>query len=183
MDLKNDDHRKKLLIVSVLIFLAALSRLLPHIENFTPIGAIALFGGTFIQDKKRAFLIPLSAMLVSDLLLQVVTGNGFHNTMVFVYGAFFIITSLGFLLRKRVQRQTIMVSSLVGSMIFFFITNFGVWATGYYGYGLENLMNCYIAGIPFFRGTVMGDLFFNLVLFGSFAIIQWRFPVLKKSRV
>ena len=183
MDYKNDENQKKLIVVSGLILLAGISRLLPHIDNFTPIGAMALFGGTYINDKKKAFIIPLAAMLFSDILLQIVSGTGFHNTMIFVYGAFIAITSLGFVLRKRVQRQTIMVSSLVGSILFFFITNFGVWATGYYGYGISNLMDCYIAGIPFFRGTLMGDLCYNLVLFGSFSLITWRYPILKCSKI
>jgi len=180
MEQNNNDGRKKLILISGLILIAALSRLFPHLDNFTPIGAIALFGGTFISNKRLAFIIPLSAMLFSDILLQVFYGTGFHNTMIFVYGAFLVITSLGFLLRKRVQRQTIMVGSLVGSIIFFFITNIGVWVTGYYGYSAAGLIESLIAGIPFFRGTVMGDLVFNLVLFGSYSIIRWRFPVLIK---
>jgi len=174
------ENQKKIIVVTGLIFLAALSRLIPHIDNFTPIGAMALFGGTFISNKRNAFLLPMAAMLFSDCLLQMFYGTGFHNTMIFVYAAFIVISSLGFILRKRVQRQTIMVASLVGSIIFFLITNFGVWATGYYGYHIDGLLNCMIAGIPFFRGTVMGDLFFNLVLFGSFSVIRWKYPVLAK---
>jgi hypothetical protein len=177
---QQQDTQKKTILITVMIFLAALCRLFPHIDNFTPIGAIALFGGTFITDRKKAFLIPLAALLFSDVLMQIFNGNGFHNTMIFVYGAFALITSLGFILRKRVQRQTIMVSSLVGSIIFFFVTNFGVWITGYYGYSLQNLLDCMIAGIPFFRGTVMGDLFCNLVLFGSYSLLRWKYPVFSK---
>ena len=180
MDQHTSENKKQLMIITGLIFLVALSRLIPHMDNFTPIGAIALFGGTYINNKRNALFIPMAAMLFSDILLQVFYGTGFHNTMVFVYGAFAIIASLGFILRKRVQRQTIMVTSLVGSMIFFFVTNLGVWTSGYYGYSMNDMLTCMVAGIPFFRGTVMGDLFYNLVLFGSFSLIRWRFPVLSK---
>ena len=160
---------------------AALARLLPHPDNFTPVGAMALFAGCYVSNKRMAFIIPLSAMLISDVLLQVINGNGFHPGMVWVYGSLALITCLGFFLRGREQRQTIMVASLTGSMLFFVITNFGQWATGYYGYTSHALMQSFINGIPFFRGTVMGDLFYNLVLFGSFSLARWKFPVLKKA--
>ena len=130
-----------------------------------------------------AFLIPLIAMFVSDVLLQLFTGYGFHWGMPFVYGSFMLITMLGFYLRKMVQRQTIMVCSLVGSIIFFAITNFGTWATPpfLYPHTGAGLVDCYIMAIPFFGGTLMGDLFFNTILFGAYSIIKWKFPVLVKS--
>ena len=72
-----------------------------------------------------------------------------------------------------------MVASLVSSIAFFLITNFGTWLMwDIYPKTGAGLISCYIAGIPFFKGTIMGDLFFNLALFGSFALAKWRFPVL-----
>jgi hypothetical protein len=167
-------------LILFLILGAAAVRLIPHYPNFTPMGAMALFAGTYLSNKRLAFAVPLLAMLLSDLMLQLITGQGFHNTLFFVYGSFMLITSLGFLLRRRVQRQTIMVASLTGSLIFFFVTNFGVWVTahGFYPYTIEGLMQCYIAAIPFFKGTVMGDLFYNFILFGSYALVKWKFPKL-----
>ncbi len=165
-----------------IIALVALTRLLPHPFNFTPIGAIALFAGTYISDRKQAFLLPIITLLISDILLQIVNGSGFYRDMVFVYGSFALITAIGFILRGREQRQTIMVASLVSSILFFFITNFGTWVMyDMYPKNLQGLMTCYIAGIPFFKGTIMGDLFYNIILFGSFALAKWRFPVLAKA--
>ena len=165
-----------------IIALVALTRLLPHPFNFTPIGAIALFAGTYIADRKQAFLLPMITLLISDILLQIVNGSGFYRDMVFVYGSFALITAIGFILRGREQRQTIMVASLVSSILFFFITNFGTWVMyDMYPKNLQGLMTCYIAGIPFFKGTIMGDLFYNIILFGSFALAKWRFPVLAKA--
>ena len=172
---------KKTRVVLILCVIAALTRLLPHPLNFSPIGAMALFGGCYIADKRMALLLPLSTMLFSDIMLQLINGTGFHPTILWVYGAFAIITCIGFLLRGREQRQTIMVASLVGSILFFIITNFGQWATGYYGFGSGSLTTSFVQAIPFFRGTVMGDLFYNLLLFGSYAIIKWRFPSWIKS--
>lgn len=169
------DNKTK--FVAIAILAAAISRVLPHPLNFSPIGAMALFGGTYITNKRNAFIIPLAAMLISDILLQFMTGYGFHSTTIWVYGSFAMITSLGFYLRKRVQRQTVMVCSLVGSLLFFFVTNLGTWLTqNLYPKTGAGLVECYIQAIPFFGGTIMGDLFFNLILFGAYAIAKWRFP-------
>lgn len=181
------DNKTK--VAAIMIGAAALSRLLPHPYNFTPIGAMALFGGTYITNKKNAFIIPMVAMLLSDVLLQLAyffkanTFPGFHWGMPFVYGSFALITCLGFYLRKLVQRQTVMVCSLVGSLLFFFITNFGTWITPpqLYPRTGAGLVECYIQAIPFFSGTIMGDLFYNLVLFGSWSLVTWKFPALVKQ--
>lgn len=166
-------------VIGVLILVAAMSRLLPHPYNFTPIAAIALFGGCYIIDKRYAIALPLVVMLISDLALFMY--NPSYTPDFFVYLSFLIISSLGFLLRGREQRQTIMVASLTGSMLFFLITNFGVWLfDADYAKNGAGIAECYIKAIPFFRGTIMGDLFYNLVLFGSYAIIKWRKPLLVK---
>ncbi len=168
--------------VLAIIALVALARLLPHPLNFTPIGAIALFAGTYITNKKHAFLLPMITLLVSDILLQLVNGSGFYRDMIFVYGSFALVTAIGFILRGREQRQTIMVASLVSSILFFFITNFGTWLMyDMYPKTGAGLISCYIAGIPFFKGTVMGDLFYNIILFVTFAVARWRYPVLAKA--
>jgi len=158
---------------------AALTRLLPHPFNFTPIGAIALFGGVYIRDKRLSILLPLVVLLFSDLLLQLTFGNGFYKDMVFVYGSFGLIALGGSLLRGHEQRQTIMVASLCSSILFFLITNFGVWISyNTYQPTLAGLVSCYVAGIPFFKGTVMGDLVYNLMLFGTFFVVSKRYPSL-----
>lgn len=171
--LKESKHQ----VILVFILLGALSRLIPHPYNFTPVAAMALFCGTYVLDKKYSFLVPFAVMLFGDILLEIFQGTGFHNQMIWVYGSVALITCMGFFLRGREQRQTIMVASLTGSMLFFFITNFGVWLNGFYGYTLSGMGQCYVAAIPFFKGTVMGDLFYNLVFFGGFALIRKAAPV------
>ncbi|MBK7683198.1 MAG: hypothetical protein KA347_02960 [Bacteroidia bacterium] len=173
------DNRNKFLIL--FIFLGALTRFFPPIANFTPLAAMALFGGTYLINKKWAFIIPLTAIFISDIIFEIYNGTGFYPDMIFVYGSMALITCLGFYLRGREQRQTIMVASLTGSIIFFLLTNFGTWTTGYYGYTASGLMNCYVAGIPFFKGTLMGDLFYNIVFFGGFALARRMTPILVKK--
>lgn len=163
-----------------LIILAAASRFIPHAPNFTALGAVALFAGTYIANKRWAVLVPLLAMFMSDLVLEATSGTGFHKQLPFVYVSYALIAMLGFWQRGRVSRPTVMVGSLLSSLIFFFVSNFGVWVTGGYNLNWNGLVECYVNAIPFFRGTVMGDLFYNFILFAGYALLKWRFPVLAK---
>ena len=136
----------------MLIKLVAVSiRLLPHMPNFTPIAAMALFGGVYL-NKKFAFVIPLAAMFVSDIFL------GFHQTMPYVYGSFILAGVIGLWLKNHKSAKNIICASFISSILFFLITNFGVWAVGWYPRTLSGLMQSYVMGIPFFKNTVFGDL-------------------------
>jgi Family of unknown function (DUF6580) len=152
-------------IVAVLLILfAAFSRLIPHPANFTPIAAIALFSGVYL-DKKYFIIIPSAAMLLSDIFL------GFHSTMIWVYGSFAIIALLGLWLKSHKNVGYIFGTTLVSSVIFFIVTNFGVWLSGYYGYSFSGFAECYIMAIPFFRNSVAGDLFYVTALFGIYELV------------
>ncbi|HMT28885.1 MAG TPA: hypothetical protein PKD91_06360 [Bacteroidia bacterium] len=172
----------KMKFIAILVGLAALSRLIPHELNFTPIGAIALFAGAYIKDKKLAFTLPLITLLLSDILLQLINGTGFYRDMIFVYGSFGLVVALGFYLRGRENSQTIVVASLISSIVFFLISNFGTWLMyDMYPKTGAGLMSAYVAGIPFFRGTFIGDLFYCILLFGSYAVAKWRFPAMVRN--
>lgn len=146
------------------------------IPNFSPVTAIALFSGAYLIDKRMALLIPMVSMLIGDLIL------GLHNTMFFVYGAFALITLMGSWLRGRVCGQLVIAASLISSVIFFLLTNFGVWLLGgYYPMTMEGLIACYIAAIPFFQMTLLGDLFFAAIFFGLFMVLEYRLPALRKD--
>lgn len=161
----------------VLIILgAALFRLMPHPPNVTPIAAMALFAGAYMPDKRLALLVPLAALLLSDLVL------GLHNSMLFVYAGIALTVVIGFGLRHRPRVMPAIAASLVASVVFFLLTNFGAWATsGLYPQTLEGLSMAYTAGIPFFRNSLLGDLFFTALLFGGFqALERWR-PSLRQG--
>ena len=164
------------LVVSV-IAIAAFVRILPHWPNVTHIAAMALFGGAYFNRKVFAFLIPLSALFLSDIII------GFHNTMWAVYAAFIITVALGFIIRNRVNFRSVIVASLSSSVLFFIITNFAVWSSGLVGYPMNfsGLMLCYEAAIPFFRNEILGTLGYNFVFFGSFYIVQANFRIFAKS--
>ena len=168
----NTKITNRFIFITTTIFIAAVSRLFPHIPNFTPIAAMALFGGVYFSDKKLSFIIPLLSMFISDFFL------GFHSTMIYVYLGF-IMTSLIGIMIKKVSFLSVTAGSILSSILFFLITNFGVWVGS--GTGLAGLSNTYILGIPFFGPTLVGDLFFNSILFGSFYLAKVKMPILIKS--
>jgi len=147
----------------LLIVVAAFSRLLPHPANFTPLGAIALFGGVYL-DKRYAVAIPLVAMLASDYFL------GFYQGMYWVYGSFLLVCAVGLWLRSHKSVLVVLGGTLASSVIFFVVTNFGVWLPPgtMYAASWSGLVECYVAAIPFFRNSVAGDLIFVALLFGAY---------------
>ena len=167
-------NRPRFTLLAAMIFAAAASRLMPHLPNATPIAAIALFGGAFFADKRLAFLVPLAALFLSDLVL------GLHGQMPGVYASFAMTVCLGFWLRGQRWVLPIAAATLTSSVLFYLVTNFNVWATGgLYPKTLEGLGACYVAAIPFFRYTVFGDAFYAALLFGGFALAEKSFPLLR----
>lgn len=178
-------------VLSLLILLSAFSRLIPHPPNFAPIGAMALFGAAYFSKKYIALIIPIIAMWLSDMVLNnVVYGQYFDHFVWFyqgfywTYGSFVLISLIGFLLLKKVKVQTVLVGSLSSSILFFLVSNFGVWLSGnMYPKDLNGLMTCYTAAIPFFKNTLMGDLVYCGILFGSFEFAQYKIPTLKLKTI
>lgn len=166
-------RKTRFLLLTGLILIAAIARILPHPPNVTPIAAMALFGGAYFNQKKFAIIIPMIAMLAADIFL------GFHSTMLFVYGAFLATIGIGFLLRSNKSVFPIAGAAVGSSVLFFVVTNFGVWlSTGMYPMTVSGLISCYVAGIPFFQNTLLGDLVFTGVLFGAFEFLKQRYPSL-----
>ena len=156
----------KIIVAVLFVLLAALSRLLPHPANFTPIAAMALFSGVYLE-RRLAFIVPMAAMLLSDYFL------GFYTEMIWVYGSFLLIAVIGLWLKNHKNPLFILGGTLTGSILFFVVTNFGVWAVpaSMYPKSFAGLAECYTAAIPFFRGTVEGDVFFVAVLFGLYELV------------
>ncbi len=170
------------IFITSAIFIVAASRLFPHIPNFTPLAAMALFGGVYLSDKRLAFIIPLLALFISDTALQLLFGWGFHNTMIYVYIGFILTSLIGMLVKRNVSIQSVAAGSIISSILFFIITNFGVWAASGFQMGIAGLETTYLLGVPFFSPTLAGDLFFNSILFGAFYLAQIKFPVLIKVK-
>ncbi len=185
-------EKKHFLIAIGLVFIAAFARFMPHFWNFTPIAAIALFSGVYFKNKIWAFALPILCLFGGDMILQAQywAGNAaypafFPGTWA-VYASILLIVALGFLFHNKVTPLRVLGGALAGSILFFIITNFAAWATDYQTYPVKTvgtLVEAYIAGIPFYRGTLIGDLFYSGLLFGSFELIKSRItmPVLAKK--
>lgn len=147
-----------------LILLTVFLRLIPHPPNFAPIGALALFCGSQF-NKKTALFIPLLAMFLSDIFL------GFHSVIPFVYGSFILITLIGVWVKKDQNPGRVLGVGFLSSIIFFILSNFGVWLmTNLYTKNLNGLINCYFMALPFFRNTVLSDIFFTMVFFYGYRL-------------
>jgi hypothetical protein len=159
--------RAKLFTISAIIFALAMFRLLPHLPNVSPVAAMALFGGAYFADKRMAFLVPLLALFLSDLAL------GLHNSIIFVYAGFALTVAIGFLLKGKVTITNTAFATVVSSVLFFLLTNLGAWMTsGLYARSAEGLMQAYVAGIPFFQNSLLGNLVFVAVIFGGYHLLQ-----------
>jgi len=153
------------IIILLFIILAAVIRLIPHPPNFAPITAMALFGGLNFQNKKLAYAIPILAMVVSDLFL------GFYSISIFVYLSFIAITYIGTTI-KSINISNIFLSSL----LFFIITNLGVWILGY-PMTIEGLLTCFTLALPFFGYALAGDLFFSLLFKYGFKTVEKKYLI------
>jgi hypothetical protein len=167
--------KPRITVLVCMIIAAAASRLIPHPPNMASIAAVALFGGAYLSNKWLAFLVPLAALFLSDLVL------GLYGHMEIVYGSFALVVCIGLLLRKRRTPLRIAGAALASSTLFFVITNFGVWAFGsLYPKTAAGLVTCYVAAIPFFQNTLVGDALYTTVLFGGFAFAERLFPALRE---
>ena len=168
----------KIILAAGLILAAAFTRLIPHYPNFTAVGAIALFGGVYLQNRKLAFVVPFIAMLITDLII------GFHHTMWAVYLSFGLIVLIGMQVSKNRKVPNILIGAISSSVLFFVITNFAQWISDpFYAKTFAGLAQCYTMAIPFFSNTVFGDLFYVAVLFGVYELANAKLPVLQKIKV
>lgn len=180
----SDSDRKQRNIMMVAILVSAIvMRLVPHVPNFAPVTAAALFAAAYLP-KRYALILPLIGVAIGDYLLLYVNPFGnpvfdfsqvqpvsalVNDTTAFVWGSFMISGLLGLLLRKKQNALRVGAISMIASLQFFIITNFAVWAAGAYARDLSGLAASYAAGLPFLRWTILGDLFYVASFFGLYA--------------
>ncbi len=177
----NNQAKRFLVLVGLIVgamILSIVARSLPHIPNFAPIAAIALFSGAYFLQRKWAFAITFLALFASDFALQIQYWMGtrdfagFYPNMIFVYGAIAMVLGIGFLLKNKVSALNVLGGAIGGSVLFYIVSNFGVWLLGtMYSKSFAGLIECYVAGIPFYRGTILGDVIYSAILFGAFELI------------
>jgi len=159
------------LVLVGLIVAAALSRVIPHPPNFSPVEAVALFAGAYFLDRRIAMAVPLAAMFLSDLVL------GFHSGVAVVYGCMALIAWFGAGLAGKRSPVRIAGYALASSVFFFVVTNFFVWATsGMYPLTAAGFLDCYVQALPFFQNSLAGVAVYSLALFGGFALVDRSLP-------
>lgn len=178
-------------VLTAFILLAAFSRIIPHIPNFSPLGAMALFGAAHFTKKWQAFLIPIAATWVSDLFINNMIYAEYYPNFTWFYQGFYwqyasylaIVLSAIFIL-KKINPARVLVGAFSSTAIFFLLSNFGCWiGSTFYPQNFGGLITCYAAGIPFLKGTMLGDVFYSTALFGSYSLVQNSFPVLRLPKV
>ena len=154
---------KKQVVIILFMLIAVSFRLFPHLPNFTPITAIALFGGLYFSNKKMAYLVPVFIMGLSDVFL------GFHLISLFVYSAFLLVSFIG----TKTKKPSI-YTILLGSVSFFIVTNFGVWLIGY-PKTWTGIIECYTLALPFFRNSILGDFFYSGIMIFGYKFVEKKY--------
>ena len=163
------ENKKSIYIVLCLVSLLALSRLIPHPPNFTPVLGMAVFSGAILSKRLIAYLIPLIAMLLSDLYL------GFHASMPIVYFSLAICVLIGTFIDTRASILSSLMGISFGVLAFFLITNFAVWyGSGMYEFSISGLMTCYFMGLPFVQNTFISSILYGMGAFLIYDIINKR---------
>jgi len=162
---------KKYISIGLLITFAIITRLMPHPFNFTAIGALALFSGSVISNKKLAFIIPFLAMIIADAFL------GFHSSMIPVYLCFAVTVWIGMTMIKKINLLTIPSAAFFSSILFFLVTNLPFWYADISLYPLtwQGTLESYTAALPFFGNQIAGDLFYSGTLFGAYYILRQHY--------
>ena len=175
-------------VLSIIILLAAFTRIMPHPPNFSPMAAIGLFGAAHFAKKWQAFFIPLIGIWISDLVINNYVYSISSSNFVWFYSGFYwqyisyiLIIFAGLFIFNRGISLTKMFGGMISSSgIFFLVSNFGVWAGGtMYPKNFGGLITCYAAGVPFIHNTIISDVLFTTVLFGTYYLLQIEYSSLK----
>ena len=151
---------KKEIFPISLILILALARLIPHPPNFTPIVAVAIMSSCFFRNMYLSFAVIIVSMLLADVFI------GFYNNMFFVYLSLLLIAFIFFKISTKIKLQNLFIFGFLGSVIFFLISNFGVWIlSGMYEKNLNGLAYCYFLALPFFVNTVLSTIIFTYSAF------------------
>lgn len=161
-----------------MVALAVGARLLIHFVpgvfpyNFTPVEAIALFGGAYFTDRRLAFIVPLAAMFLADLII------GLHTLIPVIYACIAASVLLGFSLREKISVLRVAGVGIAGSFMFFAVVSFAEWVMGDTVYCREGIVSCYVAAIPFLKSWLAGTLVWSGILFGGFELMRRRWQSL-----
>ena len=159
-------------------------------SNFTPIGAMALFGGAYFNQRWKSFAFPLLTLFLGDIFIHTVIYDGNYEGRLLIYLAFSMIVFIGIVFIRKVKAKNITIASLLSTISFWLIADFAVWLGGGtdirtqlpLSRDLGGLLQCYLQGLPFMINFLLGTLFYSAVMFGAFEWMQRRYPALRTER-
>lgn len=170
-----------------MIIAAAAMRLVSYkyqfLSNFTPVGAIAIFGGTYFNDKWKAYLVPFAALFISDLIINYMYFSKlvWFSSALWMYASFFAMVFFGSLI-KKVNFGNVVIASVGGVIIHWLLTDIDPWLNGtMYSKGINGYFQSLIAAVPFEKNMILGDLVFGLILFGGFELAKSKYTVLRSQ--
>ena len=183
----NNTLTNNIIFLCSLILLGIVSRIMPHPDNFTAIGAVALFAGAYSRKRNLHFLIPMVAIFISNILLIVLQNKPLPSLPIqfAIYSCFLLYTPIGSFLIKSVKVKNVALGGLCGATLFFIVTNFMVWLGGGYTYTFGGLITCYTVAIPFYLKMLAGDLTWCAILFGLYELATYlsKKPSLSNNRI
>jgi hypothetical protein len=173
---------KRVYIILAIVLIAAISRLLPHPDNFSPVAAIALFCGAYL-GRSLSIGVALSSLLIGDLIMgaqnELYMDYLTSGQFITVYLSMVITTFIGAYVGRKVNANTVLAGAIGSSLLFYLITNFAFWYSGVlYPMTLSGLASSYINAIPFYKWTLLGDVCYSAALFGAFYLVQRTRPAL-----
>ena len=177
--------------VSLIVLVVSILRLIPHVNNFSPIIALAIFGALHYKSKNLSYIIPLLALWFSDLLINNFiyklssSFELFYEGFYWQYLAYIIIIFISVSFKnKKINASKIFYLAFFSSIVFFVVTNFGYWfSTNLYSSDFNGLLECYLAAIPFYKGTLLGTFFYTPIFFGFYYLLQKKLDVLKSKHI
>jgi hypothetical protein len=166
------------MLAIAILTVGILSRLFTPYPNFNPVIALAIFSGVYIKNKKLALLLPLLLMFISDLFL------GFHSTIAFTWVGIVLVSMVGVYIREKKSVKSIFAASLASAVIFYVISNAGVWLMdAMYPMTWAGLAECFAMALPFFRMTLMSAFIYAFILFGVYELIAARVKTTRFAHV
>jgi hypothetical protein len=179
-------------ILAGMVLLAGLCRLVPHLHNFTPVGAMALFGGAYFSNAWKVYLSPLLALFISDIIIQGFIYNGMYGFPLYegwywVYGTFMVIIYIGNRTIKTAKISNVLIASILAALAHWVITDFWVWYSemnlSLYSKDLKGFILCYAMAVPYMMSFLMSTVLYSIILFGGFEWIQKRYPSLANEKI
>lgn len=197
MSLNKINFRTVVLVLMIVIVAFArvltAGRVLSPLANFTPIGAMALFGGCYFKDKWKAYLVPLGVLLLSDMLLMQTVYKEHSNGLLYsgwgwIYASFALMVLIGNFI-KKVNAKSVLFAAIAAALTHWIVSDFGVWLAGGtdittgqpYTHDAHGLAMCYYLAIPYMKNMLIGNLLYGALLFGGFELLQRRYPRLQST--